>query len=164
MKKDPIPPQPLEEEIVRFNLDQPPLSLVASNTSAYDRPTSDNRQYAGIRKIPGWFKKLGQAELQSYGVMVPTFIWDQREIMPWDCLMLEVLVKHWLDAKGQGAFFNYVLEEEYCTSEIIHGVAERWLRGQKEEKRKPKIQSKTTKPKVRQQVSQECFFLSTELY
>ena len=90
-----MPPQPLEEEIVRFNLDQPPLSLVASNTSAYDHPTSDNRQYAGIRKIPGWFKELCQAELRSYGVMVPTFIWDQREITPWDCLMLEVLVKHW---------------------------------------------------------------------
>ena len=67
--------------------------------------------------------------------------------------MLEVIVNNWLHAKGDGAFLNYPLEDQHFVSITLHGLAERWLRGKKDEYQKPKVWSTKTKTRVRKQVS-----------
>ena len=146
-----LPLPPTAQLLYQFQ--PPPVSAILVNNTFFNLSTTNNTEHAGARKIPGKYKDQCQYELASYGIIPPTFLWNQPEVTPWDRTVLEVIVKHWLHAKGDGAFVNYPLEDQHCVSITLHGLAERWLRGQKDKYQKPKVRSTQTKPRVRKQVS-----------
>ena len=53
--------------------------------------------------------------------------------------MLEVIVKNWLHAQGDGVFVNYPLEDQHCVSITLHGLEEGRLRVQKDKYKKLKV-------------------------
>jgi len=158
-KDDPKPPQPHTNIIAQVEL--PTISHIISNLAAFDYAKPEEEEFLGPRSIPVKTRDLCQAELATYGISPPSFIWSQRGITAWDKVMLEVVVKHWLKGYGEGAFANYAIEEVHCNSLTIHGLAERWLRGQKDQIRKPKCRNTRTKPRIKNKV---CLICSLQMY
>jgi len=160
--KESMPPPPSETEVVNFTAKQPPLSTIEANQLVFNKTTTNQEVYAGAQGVPGRFKELCHGELESYGISPPTFQWGLSDITAWDEVMIQVIVKHWLHAKKEGAFAAYALDEGYCTSLTLLGLADRWLRGQKDKHKKPKNRAGISKPRVRQKVSFICLSLSCE--
>ena len=71
----------------------------------------------------------------------------------WDKILSEVIRKHWLNAKENDAFTNYPLDIEFCKKDILFGLLERWLRGQKDNYMKPRTRNKKPRSRVKHRVS-----------
>ena len=126
----------------------------------------------GERRV---FLEQFQKELESYGIAIPTFQWDQTETTPWDQLCAKIIIKHWLHAKEQGAISGYPLDDQFSNHDTLDGVLEGCLCGQKHTFKKPKSRKRKVKSRVQRKVSLHhliakfkplahyCFFLAVAL-
>ena len=64
-----------------------------------------------------------------------------------------MIIKHWLNAKDNDAFTNYPLDIEFCKKDILFGLLEHWLRGQKDNYMKPWTLKKKPRSRVKKRVS-----------
>ena len=153
--KDKLPSPPDSQEVQ--NLKRIDLEELGTHVDFFNAPCDDTNLYFGRKSIPGKYKEQCQKELGHYGMTVPTFQWDTKGITKWDNLILTVIVKHWLHAKEEGAFSKYAIDTQYSRREVILGLSESWLRGQKDNYCNPRSRRKSCKSRVKQNVSMNQF-------
>ncbi|CAH7667470.1 hypothetical protein PPACK8108_LOCUS1865 [Phakopsora pachyrhizi] len=77
---------------------------------------------SNTKKIPLKFKSLCLSEMAQHNIQHPTFQWNVKGQNSWDCLVIDILVKHWLYAKHKEAFQEHILQSDLCTKTIVSAI------------------------------------------
>lgn len=147
---DPLPNPPNDDEAQKITQVTP--AEILTKNDFFQISCTNEENYGRRKSIPGKYKEKCQKELEYYGLSSFTFQWDIKGITIWDSITSNIIVKHWLHAKSEGAFSRYAIDTQHGTFEIILGLLERWLRGQKDIFRRNKSKKNPTKSRLKNKV------------
>jgi hypothetical protein len=93
------------------------------------------------KSIPSYYQNIFLEDLNIVHIPHCSFNWKEKSNSPWNKAFFEMILKHWMYTKSQGAFSAYPIDLSNKDPSKLSGVLIQWFNG-----RRAQILAKKTSP------------------